>query len=144
MDTRDFERLKESVRQMVAVKKGEAPVPRSEVFSGKILIEIKEHGEPVWTIHAAANALKEAVVEGSIEFPSNPGEHIRLIRERLRQTQEGFAELLDIPLPTLRNWEQGRRLPHGPAYTLIRVVSRHPDAVLDAVDTERTLEVACP
>lgn len=144
MNTKDFERLKESVRQMVAIKKGEAPAPRTEVFSGKVLVEIKENGETVWSIFDAARAFKEAATEGNIEMPDNPGKLIRMLRECLRQSQEGFAELLDIPLATLRNWEQGRRLPQGPANTLIRVISRHPDAVLDTVETEGLHEVACP
>jgi DNA-binding transcriptional regulator YiaG len=32
-----------------------------------------------------------------------------------------------------RNWEQGRRLPEGPAMLLLRVAEKHPEAVLDAV-----------
>jgi putative transcriptional regulator len=34
---------------------------------------------------------------------------------------------------TLRNWEQGRRVPDGPALALLRVAARNPKAVADAL-----------
>lgn len=44
-------------------------------------------------------------------------------------TQEGFAEALGISVHTLRNWEQDRRRPDGPALALIRVAARHPNVL---------------
>ena len=41
-------------------------------------------------------------------------------------TQEEFAEALSISVHTLRNWEQGRRSPEGPAIALLRVAARYP------------------
>jgi putative transcriptional regulator len=41
--------------------------------------------------------------------------------------------MLGISPATLRNWEQRRRVPEGPARVLLRVAARHPDAVLSAV-----------
>jgi DNA-binding transcriptional regulator YiaG len=38
-------------------------------------------------------------------------------------------------LPSLRNWEQGRRVPEGPAMVLLRVADKHPEAILDTVRT---------
>jgi putative transcriptional regulator len=55
------------------------------------------------------------------------------IREKLGLSQEKFAMMLGISVGTLRNWEQGRRRPDGPARTLLRVAAKHPVAVLDAV-----------
>lgn len=40
-----------------------------------------------------------------------------------------FAEALGISVHTLRNWEQDRRTPEGPALALLRVVARHPRVV---------------
>jgi putative transcriptional regulator len=57
------------------------------------------------------------------------------IRERYRLTQEQFAAMLGISVSTLRNWEQGRRVPEGPAMVLLRVADKHPEAVLDVVCT---------
>ena len=45
--------------------------------------------------------------------------------------QDKFASLMGISVATLRNWEQGRRKPEGPARVLLRVASKHPEAILD-------------
>lgn len=58
---------------------------------------------------------------------------IKHIRENYKLTQEQFSALLGISVSTLRNWEQGRRVPEGPAMVLLRVAEKHPQAVLDAV-----------
>ncbi len=63
--------------------------------------------------------------------------NIKRIREKYDLTQEQFAAMLGISVRTLRNWEQGRRVPEGPAMVLLRVADKHPQAVLDAV---RSLE----
>ncbi len=55
------------------------------------------------------------------------------IRRHLGLTQQKFAMLLGISLATLRNWEQGRRKPDGPARILLCIVAKHPKTVLDAV-----------
>lgn len=55
------------------------------------------------------------------------------VRERLGLSQPKMAALMGISVGTLRNWEQGRRRPEGPARMLLRVAAKHPEAVLDAV-----------
>lgn len=60
-------------------------------------------------------------------------EHPRVVRTQLGMTQEQFAEMLGVPVGTLRNWEQGIRKPAGAAKTLLRVAAKHPKAVLDAL-----------
>jgi putative transcriptional regulator len=58
---------------------------------------------------------------------------VRRLRARFDLTQERFAALMGISVATLRNWEQGRRKPEGSARVLLRVVARHPEAVMDAI-----------
>jgi len=58
---------------------------------------------------------------------------VRALRERYGLSQAKFAALMGISPGTLRNWEQGRRRPEGSARVLLRVVERHPQAVLDVV-----------
>lgn len=53
----------------------------------------------------------------------------RAIRERLGLNQDAFAALLGVTRRTLEGWEQGRHQPRGPALTLLRVASTHPDAL---------------
>ncbi len=60
---------------------------------------------------------------------------IKCIREGYKLSQGQFASLLGISISTLRNWEQGRRTPEGPARVLLQVAAKHPDALWDAVRT---------
>jgi|SRR5216684_748508 putative transcriptional regulator len=59
--------------------------------------------------------------------------NVRKIRQRLGLSQTKFSALLDISPATLRNWEQSRRKPHGPARVLLRVAERNPKSLLEAV-----------
>ena len=59
----------------------------------------------------------------------------RRIRERLTLTQEQFAERFEIPLGTLRDWEQGVSYPDQSARTLLRVIDKDPEAVVNALAT---------
>jgi len=56
-------------------------------------------------------------------------EDVKAIRARLGKTQTEFALMIGVSPATLRNWEQGRRRPEGPARALLRVAARHPKAV---------------
>ncbi|MDX9850998.1 MAG: NadS family protein [Anaerolineaceae bacterium] len=58
---------------------------------------------------------------------------IKKIRDGYNLTQREFASLLGISVSTLRNWEQGRRTPEGPAMALLKVAQKHPQAVLDSL-----------
>ena len=68
-------------------------------------------------------------------FTIRPPE-IKDIRDGFGLTQEQFAALLGISVRTLRNWEQGRRVPDGPARVLLQVAAKHPEAVLDVVQAK--------
>ncbi len=61
------------------------------------------------------------------------GPDVKRIRARYNLPQSRFAALMGISVATLRNWEQGRRTPEGPARMLLLVAARHPEAVLDSV-----------
>jgi putative transcriptional regulator len=67
---------------------------------------------------------------GRIHFAGEPDP--RVIRARLGMTQDQFADALGISVKTLRNWEQGRRDPSGPAMRLLRIAEKHPDILLEA------------
>jgi len=53
-------------------------------------------------------------------------EDVVMIRAKFGATQEEFAELIGIKRETLRNWEEGRRRPHGPARALLRAIDTDP------------------
>jgi putative transcriptional regulator len=58
---------------------------------------------------------------------------VKGIRSRLRKSQSEFALMIGVSVATLRNWEQGRRMPEGPALALLRVASAEPKAVARAL-----------
>lgn len=58
---------------------------------------------------------------------------VKRIRESYKLSQLEFAAMLGIGVATLRNWEQGRRAPDGPARVLLRVAEQNPNAVWNAV-----------
>jgi putative transcriptional regulator len=58
---------------------------------------------------------------------------VRAIRAKLGMSQADFALLIGVSVATLRNWEQGRRMPEGPALALLRVAARNPKAVIEAL-----------
>jgi putative transcriptional regulator len=55
------------------------------------------------------------------------------IRRRLGMTQEQFAAAIQVPLATLRNWEQLRVTPDPAARALLTVLDREPEAALRAL-----------
>jgi putative transcriptional regulator len=58
---------------------------------------------------------------------------VKAIRARLGRSQTEFALMIGVSVATLRNWEQGRRVPEGPALALLRVAARNPKAVIAAL-----------
>ena len=58
---------------------------------------------------------------------------VKVLRSRLGQSQTEFALMIGVSLGTLRNWEQGRRRPDGPALALLRVASTNPRLVAEAL-----------
>jgi putative transcriptional regulator len=63
---------------------------------------------------------------------------VQEIRANYHLSQSEFATLLGISRATLQNWEQGRRIPQGPARVLLQVASKHPDAVWDVVHPKKS------
>ena len=57
----------------------------------------------------------------------------RDLRRRARLTQIEFATRLGVPVETIRNWEQGKRAPRGPARALLAVIAHAPETVFAAL-----------
>ena len=66
----------------------------------------------------------------TVEVPTTD---VRATRKRLGLSQAEFAARFGFQPATLRNWEQGRTRPDGPARVLLAVIARHPEAVEDAL-----------
>ena len=65
---------------------------------------------------------RERILRGQL----SGGEDVLAIRRFVGLTQQQFADALGISVHTLRNWEQSRRSPEGPALALLRIAARHP------------------
>lgn len=64
---------------------------------------------------------------------ANTAPVVRDLRLRAKLTQAEFASRLGVPLETIRNWEQGKRSPRGPARALLTVIAHEPDMVFAAL-----------
>ncbi|WP_375308828.1 helix-turn-helix domain-containing protein [Bradyrhizobium sp. A11] len=58
---------------------------------------------------------------------------VRDLRRRACLTQMEFAAKLGVPVETIRNWEQGKRAPRGPARALLAVIAHAPETVFQAL-----------
>jgi putative transcriptional regulator len=67
---------------------------------------------------------------------------VRDLRRRARLTQTEFAAKLGVPVETIRNWEQGKRAPRGPARALLAVFAHAPETVFAALAVEPPAELA--
>jgi putative transcriptional regulator len=56
---------------------------------------------------------------------------VRAARERLGLSEQAFAELIDTPLATLHDWEQGRHVPPGAARRLLQIAIQHPEVLTE-------------
>ena len=77
---------------------------------------------------AHAQGDKTGVRVHTVEVPD-----VRAIRRKLHMSQETFAATFRIPLPTLKNWEQGRRHPDAPAAAYLQAISRRPREIGEAL-----------
>ncbi len=56
---------------------------------------------------------------------------VRALRQRLGISQEAFAGRYGLDVATVRNWEQGRTRPEGPAAALLQLIDRDPDKIVE-------------
>jgi putative transcriptional regulator len=73
---------------------------------------------------AAHNAARAAAAAGRLDDAA----YARNVRSRTGLTQTVFAARIGVPVETVRNWEQGKRSPRGPARALLKVIEEAPEA----------------
>jgi putative transcriptional regulator len=92
---------------------------------------------PELTEEQLARAIPASVRKRLMLGRFESGEDIAALRRFVGLTQVEFARALSISPHTLRNWEQGRRHPEGPAIALLRIAARHPRIIRENIkDTE--------
>jgi putative transcriptional regulator len=81
---------------------------------------------PELTSRQLARAIPTSVRKRLMQGRFESGNDIAALRRFVGLTQARFARAMGISVHTLRNWEQDRRSPEGPALALLRIAARHP------------------
>lgn len=81
--------------------------------------------------------LAPAMAAGAPPADADTGPGVRDLRRRAQLTQIEFAARLGVPVDTIRNWEQGKRLPRGPARALLTVIAHAPETAFAALGGRR-------
>lgn len=76
-------------------------------------------------------AKQEAADEA--EAMQDAAKYARRVRRRLGLSQAEFSHRIEVPIDTIRNWEQGKRCPTGAAKALLKVLDKAPEAALAAL-----------
>jgi putative transcriptional regulator len=79
-----------------------------------------------------AGRIRRGTLRPTRVFTFRPAD-VKSIRVKLGKSQSEFALMIGVSLATLQNWEQGRRMPEGPARALLKVAADNPKAVADAL-----------
>ena len=93
------------------------------------IVELRDGQEfPLAPVMASAAPATASVAPAEVALPA-----VRELRRRARLTQLEFASRLGVPVETIRNWEQGKRMPRGPARALLAVIAHAPETVFAAL-----------
>jgi putative transcriptional regulator len=76
------------------------------------------------------------IAQDDAEAMRDAAAYARRVRRKVGLSQVAFANRIGVPVDTVRNWEQGKRLPRGPARALLRIIDRAPDLALAALGSE--------
>jgi putative transcriptional regulator len=90
--------------------------------------EINRHAIEDDSVTTEADWARAVVV-----YPPPTAEQVRALRQRLGLSQSQFARKFGFGIDTLQQYEQGRRVPSGPASSLLRVIEAEPEAVIRAL-----------
>lgn len=90
---------------------------------------------PELTSKQLARAMPARVRKRLIAGKFETGEDVAALRRFVGLTQARFAEAMGISVHTLRNWEQDRRRPEGPAVALLRIAARHPRIIRENLES---------
>ena len=83
-------------------------------------------------LNEAAEHAKHGAVAGLILHVPETVD-VTALRRRTGLSQAAFSRRIGVSPATLRNWEQGRRRPEGPARVLLALLDRNPRIVEDTL-----------
>jgi putative transcriptional regulator len=101
------------------------------------IVELRDGQEfplaPAMTFAEPATTFAEPALPDAAPAETASSLVVRDLRRRARLTQMEFASRLGVPVETIRNWEQGKRMPRGPARALLAVIAHAPETVFAAL-----------
>ena len=86
---------------------------------------------------AIAEAMRRGSGRGNAGAALSDADYARGIRARSGLTQAEFAARIGVPIETVRNWEQGKRSPRGPARALLKLIDKAPDVAFAILRRDR-------
>lgn len=86
-------------------------------------------------IQSAQEALAHASGEAAAGFVVHKPVDVKALRAKLHLAQPEFAARYRLSVGTVRDWEQGRATPDGPAQALLRVIEAEPEMVRRVLET---------
>ena len=90
---------------------------------------------PELTAAQLSRAIPARVRKRLLKGRCESGEDVAALRLFVGLTQAQFARAMGISVHTLRNWEQDRRKPDGPALALLRIAARHPRIIRENIES---------
>ena len=120
-------------------------VTRARLKDDGTLVEVLRNGSERALVSQVDWAMVDATTEEEIaaqiaedeaEAMRDAAAYARRVRHRVGLSQVAFAKRIGVPVDTVRNWEQGKRAPQGPARALLRIIDRAPETALSALDRE--------
>jgi putative transcriptional regulator len=97
----------------------------------EILADGSERAMPPAPPEADGRILAPSVQPG--RPPHTDADYARRVRAQVRLTQAEFAARIGVPIETVRNWEQGKRHPRGPARALLKLLECEPEVAFSVL-----------
>ena len=116
---------------------------RADLDREKLLADLAARPQPSeeeierWADEDGGALTDKELAEAVPVYPPPKPKEVRALRARLELSQTQFALMFGFSVDTVQQYEQGRRVPSGPASTLLRVIAAEPEAVIRALDPHR-------
>lgn len=126
--------LIEAAVSLVTARRSEKNMAQEARFVGRILVQIGKRGDVQWTLSDGVAAFRRW--RHSLKDRPPTAVYLMKLRACLKQTEEGMADLLGVPLRWYQHWEQGEREPNVGMKRLIRLAARTPEVLLTLDEQE--------
>ena len=100
-------------------------------------VRLKADGRIVEILADGSERALASTAEASAPSAQPDAAYARGVRARTKLTQSQFAARIGVPIETVRNWEQGKRSPRGPARALLKMLDKVPDLAFAVLGTSR-------